>query len=58
MGSQLLAAILMGSMRGTTMDTGRMLRDDMTADRPARWPGRSASGGLEARLAEWEEALR
>ncbi len=35
-----------------------MLLDDMTADRPARWPGRNAIGGPEARLAEWEEALR
>ncbi len=53
MGSQLLAALLMGWMRGDNNATGRI-----TAGRPAAWPVMDAIGGLQARLAEWMEALR
>ncbi len=53
MGSQLLAALLMGWMRGDNNATGRI-----TAGRPAAWPVMDAIGGLVARLAQWVEALR
>ena len=53
MGSQLLAALLMGWMRGNNNATRRE-----TAGRPAAWPVMDAIGGLQARLAEWMEALR
>jgi len=53
MGSQLLAALLMGWMRGNNNATGRE-----TAGRPAAWPVMDAIGGLVARLAQWVEALR
>jgi hypothetical protein len=53
MGSQLLAALLMGWMRGNNNATGRE-----TAGRPATWLVMDAIGGLQARLAEWVEALR
>lgn len=53
MGSQLLAALLMGGMREDNNATGRE-----TAGSPAAWPVMDAIGGLQARLAEWVEALR
>ena len=53
MGCQLLAALLMGWMLGNNNGTGRV-----TAGRPAAWPVMNAIGGLQARLAEWVEALR
>lgn len=53
MGSQLMAVLLMGWMRGDNNATGRI-----TAGRPAAWPFMDAIGGLQARLAEWMEALR
>ncbi|MNK50212.1 hypothetical protein D3C87_690850 [compost metagenome] len=53
MGSQLLAALLMGGCEGNNNATGRE-----TAGRPAAWPVMDAIDGLLARLAEWMEALR